>query len=209
MSQFGLLKSGEIHRKWDQSTRDHGMPVGRSAQRIITMCGQESCLSHYALYLLHLPTVPGPWQVIAGYFISSKSNYDIRSRRIFLELSWKYLLLLSQPIPPLPIALVKTGRLPLSSAAAFSLSPGSHKRGLYEVISPSFLNFLLAQTKATFNSLLQETFMEHAVNQIGMWALIELSHTPTNLENLVISIVELLSRVLCVTGVQRRRIVNG
>lgn len=141
MPQFGLLKSGEIHRKWDQIPREHNMSVGRFSTKDYYSVWPRILL--ISLLIVFYCTFHSPWpmQVLVGYFIHSESNYHIQSRRIFLKLFWKYLLFLSQHIPPLSRVLVKTGRLPFSSTAAFSLSPGSLKRGRYEVISPFLLEF--------------------------------------------------------------------
>lgn len=130
--------------------------MGPDYKRTQHVCGEVSTKDYYYVWPRIMPisllivftapsTVPGPWQVLVGYFISSESNYDIRSRRIFLKLSWKYLLLLSQLIPPLTIVLVKTGRLPFSSAAAFfSVSRITQEEPLWSHQSiPSWIFYLL------------------------------------------------------------------
>lgn len=142
-------------------------------------CPHKGLLLCVAKNLAHLTThcvyctFQSPWPIAgtSGIFYKFRKQLWYTEPKDFLK---TFLEIPSSPLPAHSTTYYrKTGRLPWSSAAGF-LRLQAHTGGAFIKSSiHAFLNFLLAQTKAKINSLLQEIFMEYTTNQIGMWVLIE------------------------------------
>lgn len=141
MSQFGLLKSGEIHHKWDQITRAHNMSGGSVSTKNYYYVWPRILPISLLIVFTAPSTVPGPWQVTYWIFYKFRKQLWYTEQKDFL----KTFLEIPFPLPThSTTSYSKNRKASIVKCCCFSLSPGSYKRGLMKLsVHSSWIFYLL------------------------------------------------------------------
>lgn len=152
-------------------------------------------------------TVPGPWQVTCWIFYKFRKQLWYMEQKDFL----KTFLEIPSPLPTHSTTYYsKNRKASIVKCCCFFSVSRVIQEGPYEVISPFLLDFSTCSNQSKIQ--LTSSRDIHGVYHEPDWYVgphRAQSHMLTDLENLVSSILELVNKVLSVTGAQRRRIVSG